>query len=63
MGGALLYINKRHTYKTCSDLAIYKPDQFEPIFVEFVLPKKSNLIVGCVYKHPCKEEGSIKQNL
>ena len=24
-GGALLYINKRHSYKTRSDLAIYKP--------------------------------------
>ena len=23
--GALLYINKRHSYKTCPDLAIYKP--------------------------------------
>ena len=24
-GGALLYINKRHSYKTHPDLAIYKP--------------------------------------
>ena len=52
-GGALLYINKRHSYKTHPDLAIYKPKKLESIFVEVVLPKKSNLIVGCNYKHPC----------
>ena len=50
-GGALLYINKRHSYKTRPDLAIYKPKKLESIFVEVVLPKKSNLIVGCIYKH------------
>ena len=45
VGGALLYINKRHSYKTRPDLAIYKPKKLESIFVEVVLPKKSNLIV------------------
>ena len=54
-GGALLYINKRHSYKTRPDLAIYKPKKLESIFVEVVLPKKSNLIVGCIYKHPCMD--------
>ena len=50
---ALLYINKRHSYKTCPELAIYKPKNLKSIFVEVVLPKKSNLIVECIYKHPC----------
>ena len=54
-GGALLYINKRHSYKTRPDFAIYKPKKLESIFVEVVLPKKSNLIVGCIYKHPCMD--------
>ena len=45
-GEALLYINKRHSYKTHPDLAIYMPKQLESIFVEVVLPKKSNLIAG-----------------
>ena len=53
--GALLYINKRHSYKTRPDPAIYKPKKLESIFVEIVLPKKSNLIVGCIYKHPCTD--------
>ena len=49
-GGALLYINKRHSYKTCPDLTIYKPKKLESIFVEIVLSKKSNLIAGCIYE-------------
>ena len=32
------------------------PYRHEPIiFVEVTLPKKSNLIVGCIYKHPCMD--------
>ena len=52
-GEALLYISKRHCYKTCPDFTIYKPKKLESIFVEVVLLKKSNLIVGYIYKHPC----------
>ena len=51
-GGALLYINKRNFYKTRPDLAMYKPKKLESIFV-VILPEKSNLIVGCIYKRPC----------
>ena len=54
-GGTLLYINKRHSYKICPDLAIYKPGKPESIFVEVVLPKKNNLIVGSIYKHTCMD--------
>ena len=32
-GAALLYINKRHSYKTRPDFAIYKPKHLEPFFV------------------------------
>ena len=52
-GEVLLYINKSHSYKTRPDLVIYKPKKLESIFAEVVLPKKSNLIVGCICKHPC----------
>ena len=51
----LCYINKRHSYKICPDLAIYKPGKPESIFVEVVLPKKNNLIVGSIYKHTCMD--------
>ena len=52
-GWALLYINKRRSYKTRPNLAIYKPKKLESIFVGVVLPKKNNLSVGYIYKHPC----------
>ena len=54
-GGIFLYINKSHSYKTLPDVAIYNPKKLESVFVEVVLPKKSNLIVRCIYKHPCMD--------
>ena len=51
-GGALLYINKRLSYHPTSDLNIYTPGKLESIFIEIVCPKSSNIIVGCIYKHP-----------
>ena len=46
--GALLYINKRSSYTTRPDLVIYKPKKLQSVFAEVPLPKKSNLIVGCI---------------
>ena len=54
-GGALLYINKRHCYKTSPDLVIYKPKKVESVFIVLILPKKNNLIAGCIYKYPCMD--------
>ena len=51
-GGALLYINKRLSYHLREDLNIYIPGKSELIFIEIVCPKSSNIIVGCIYKHP-----------
>ena len=52
-GGTLLYISKRNNYKPRNDLLLYQPFYIESIFVEIIFPFKSNLIVGCIYKHPC----------
>ena len=52
-GGALLYISNKLNYKPRNDLLIYKPFHLESVFLEVLFPKKSNLIVGCIYKHPC----------
>ena len=51
----MLCIYKGHSCKTRLDLSIYNPKKLKSIFVEVVLPKKSNLIVGCIYKHPCMD--------
>ena len=54
-GGAFLCINKRYSYKTLPKFAIYKPKKLESVLVEVVLPKKSHLILGCIYEHPCMD--------
>ena len=51
-GGTLLYIANHLSYKTCSDLNIYKKFELESTFVEIIDPKESNIIVGTIYRHP-----------
>ena len=51
-GGALLYISEKLHYKPRDDLLIYKPSLLESVFVEILSPEKSNIIVGCIYRHP-----------
>ena len=50
--GTLLYISNHLSYKTRSDLCIYKSRELESIFIESLHPKKTNAIVGCIYRHP-----------
>ena len=51
-GGALIYISEKLIYKPRNDLLMYKPQFLESVFVEIIFPKKSNIIVGCIYRHP-----------
>ena len=47
-----MYINRKHSYKIRKDLKLYKPHKIESVFVEVIMPKKTNIIVGCIYRHP-----------
>ena len=51
-GGTVLYINEKHSYKPRADLSVYKEKELESTFIEIVNPKRSNIIVGCLYRHP-----------
>ena len=51
-GGTVLYIANHLSYKTRCDLNIYKKFELESTFVEIINPKKSNIIVGTIYRHP-----------
>ena len=42
-------------YKMRNDLKILKSKMLESIFIEIINPNKKNLIVGCLYQHPCME--------
>ena len=50
-GDILLYIANHLSYKCRNDLYIYKKNELESIFIEIVNPKKSNIIVGVIYRH------------
>ena len=54
-GGTLLYIANHLAYKPRCDLNIYKNYELESTFIEIINPKKSNIIVGCIYRHPNME--------
>ena len=51
-GGTLLYIANHITYKSCNELNIYKKNELEPTFTEIVNPKRSNIFVEVIYRHP-----------
>ena len=51
-GGTLLYIANHLSYKCPNDLNIYKKNELESTFIEIVNPKKLNIIVGVIYRHP-----------
>ena len=50
--GTLLHIRNNLSYKTRTDLNIYKSGELESKFIEIINHKKSNILVGCIYRHP-----------
>ena len=48
----MLYVSNRLSYKSRTDLNMYKKGQLESTFIETINSKKSNIVVSCVYKHP-----------
>ena len=59
-GGTLLYINKRISYKLRNDLKLYHPGKIESTFIEIICSKSTNVIVGCIYKHPTLQTNDFK---
>ena len=58
----LLYSACHLRYKPHPDLNIYKANQLESTFVEIIKSKKSNLVIGWLYKHPSMEVLDFKNN-
>ena len=61
-GGTLLYIAGHLSYKPRLDLNIYKANQLQSTFVEIINPKKSIIVIGCLYKHPNMDVLDFKDN-
>ena len=51
-GGNLFYIANHLLYKCRNDLNIYNKNELESTFIEIVNPKKTNIILGVIYRHP-----------
>ena len=61
-GGTLLYINNNLAYKPRNDLNIYKSCELESTFIEIINPKRTNIIVGCIYRHPSMDLNEFNSN-
>ena len=61
-GGALLYIVNHLLDKLRNELIIYKINELESTFVEIVNPKKSNIIVGVIYRYPSMDLTDFNSN-
>ena len=61
-GGTLLYIANHLSYKCHNDLNIYKKNELESTFIEIVNPKKSNILVGVIYRHPSMDLADFNCN-
>ena len=55
-GGVLLYIRKAINYKLRPDLMIYKKRELESVFIEIIQKDSKNMVVGCIYRHPCIQQ-------
>ena len=51
-GETLLYTNNKLSSKLRQDHCIYKSSEFESTFIKIINPKKMNIIIGCIYRHP-----------
>ena len=51
-GGTLLYIADHLAYQKRNDLNTYAKNYLESTFIEITNPSKTNIIVGCIYRHP-----------
>ena len=52
VGGTLIYSASHVSYKCCNNLNIFKKNELESTFIEIVNPKKSDIIVRVIYRHP-----------
>ena len=61
-GGALLYMKRKRSYKIRKDLKLYKPYKIEYVFVESIMPKRTNVIVWCIYRHSDNDTDDFNTN-
>ena len=58
----LCYIASYLSYKPRPDLSIYKANRLESTFVEIINTQKSNIVIGCLWKHADMSVLDFKNN-
>ena len=58
----LLYMAIHLSYKPRPGLRTYKANQLESTFLEIINPKKGNIIIGCLRKHPNMDVLDLKNS-
>ena len=61
-GDNRLYIANYISYKCLNDLNIYNKNELEKTFIETVNLKKSNIIVGVIYRQPSMDLTGLRKN-
>ena len=61
-GGTFPYVANHSSYKPCLDLNIYESNELESTFIEILNPKKSNMVIGYIYKHPSIDLNDFNTN-
>ena len=61
-GGTAIYVKNSRPYKPRHDLNIHKPHHLESTFIELINPKKTNVIIGCIYRHPNMELNEFNED-
>ena len=54
-----LYIRKAINYKLRPDLMIHKKRELESVFIEIIQKDFKNMVVGCIYRHPCMQHSEF----
>ena len=64
MGGTILYVNNKFNSVPRNDLEIvmYKSKELESSFVELINQGKKNIVIGCIYRHPCMNLSDFNSN-
>ena len=59
-----LFIADNHKCKPRKDLdsLTYKSNELDSVFIEIVTPKKNNIIIGSIYRHPSMELQEFNDN-
>ena len=59
---AHFYIANCLSYKIHNDLKIYKKIELQSTFIEIINPRKPNIIVGVIHKHPKMDVTDFNNN-